>query len=340
MKKIIRNIVLVIIVVLVAMGGFVYYKINSPAFGIQKASYIYINEEKNYLQLMDQLKTAAHLKDVNLFERLAHMMKYSENVKSGRYEITPQTTYLEAIRMLRSGRQMPVKLTFNNIRLKEDLSERIGEQMLFDSDALLSRLNDPNVTASLGFDTITILAMFIPNTYEIYWNTPVDKFLERMKKEYNHFWTDQRREKANALHLSPVEVSTLASIVEEETALPSEYPIVSGLYINRLRKGMPLQADPTVKFAVGDVSLRRIANWHLHIESPYNTYLYSGLPPGPIRIPSIKGIDATLNYKEHNYLYMCAKEDFSGTHNFSIAFSEHLVNAKKYQDMLDRNHIW
>lgn len=340
MKKIIRNTVLGIAAALVAMGGFIYYKINSPAFDIRTASYVYIYEKNDYADLIDQLKTSVHLKDVDLFVRLAQRMKYPENIKVGRYEVTPQTTYLGAIRMLRSGSQAPVKLTFNNIRLKEDFAERIGEQMMFDSDTLLNRLNDPEETASLGFDVRTILTMFIPNTYEIYWNVPVDKFLIRMKKEYDHFWTDQRREKAKAMNLSPVEVSILASIVEEESALPSEYPIIAGLYFNRLRKGMFLQADPTVKFAVGDLSLKRITNRHLLVESPYNTYQNPGLPPGPIRIPSIKGIDAVLNYREHNYLYMCAKDDFSGGHNFAATLTEHSQNAQKYQAALNRNHIW
>jgi UPF0755 protein len=340
MKKIIRNTVLGMAAVLAVIGGFICYKINSPAFGVRTINYVYINEKKDYANLIAQLKTSTHLKNVDLFVRLAQIMKYPENVKSGRYEITPRTTYLGAIRMLRSGHQIPVKLTFNNIRLKEEFAEKIGEQMMFDSDTLLNYLNDPDVTASLGFDTSTILTLFIPNTYEIYWNTPADNFLKRMKKEYDHFWTDQRRRKANSINLSPVEVSILASIVEEESALPSEYPIIAGLYLNRLRKGMFLQADPTVKFAAGNLALKRITNRHLLVESPYNTYQNPGLPPGPIRIPSIKGIDAILNYREHNYLYMCAKEDFSGAHNFAVTLTEHHLNAQKYQAALNRNHIW
>jgi UPF0755 protein len=204
---------------------------------------------------------------------------------------------------------------------------------------LSEALSNPSVCESLGFDTTTIVSLFIPNTYEMYWTLSVDNFLQRMKKEYEHFWTDKRLEKANALSLSPVEVSVLASIVEEETADRSEYSIVAGLYINRLRKGMLLQADPTVKFAVGDVTLRRILFAHLEVDSPYNTYKHSGLPPGPIRIPSISGIDAVLNYAEHNYLYMVAKEDFSGKHNFAVSLSEHNQNARKYQEALNRNHI-
>jgi UPF0755 protein len=266
-------------------------------------------------------------------------MNYPDHVKAGKYAITPKTTYLEAVRMLRSGHQTPVKLTFNNIRLKKDFAERIGNQLIFDSEDLVDRLNDPDIAASFGLDTTTILTLFIPNTYEIYWNTPVDKFLERMKKEYDRFWTKERLAKTEEMHLSPTEVSILASIVEEETAAKQEYPVVAGLYMNRLKKGMLLQADPTVKFAVGDVTLRRILNAHLQVESPYNTYKNQGLPPGPIRIPSINGIDGVLNYRNHSYIYMCAKEDFSGTHNFAVTLDEHNRNAQKYREALNRNHI-
>jgi UPF0755 protein len=241
--------------------------------------------------------------------------------------------------MLRNGNQVPVKLTFNNIRLKKDFTERISHQLMLDSPTLLERLNDSSFAASLGFDTATIMTLFIPNTYEMYWNIPVDHFLKRMKTEYNRFWTKERLAKADAISLSPAEVSILASIVEEETAKKEEFLLVAGLYLNRLRKGMLLQADPTVKFAANDVTLRRILYHHLEIDSPYNTYKHPGLPPGPIRLPSISAIDAVLNYTEHSYLYMCAKEDFSGAHNFAVTLKEHNTNARNYQAALNRNNI-
>jgi UPF0755 protein len=294
---------------------------------------------KQYDRLLQQLQSTARLKDTRLFNRLAQRMKYPENMKIGRYEIKPGMSYLAAIRMLRNGQQMPVKLTFNNVRLKQDLADRIADQLVFSSQELLNRLNDPAVAASYGLDTTTLTTLFIPNTYEIYWNTTVDKWLERMKKEYDRFWTKERLAKANAIRLNPVEVSILASIVEEETAARREYPVVAGLYLNRLKKGMLLQADPTVKFAIGDVTLRRILNTHLQVESPYNTYKHPGLPPGPIRIPSIEAIEGVLNYRDHNYLYMCAKEDFSGTHNFAVTLEEHNRYAQKYREALNRNHI-
>ena len=201
-------------------------------------------------------------------------------------------------------------------------------------------MNDSTWCDSLGFTRETIPALFIPNTYEIYWNVSPERFMARMKQEYNRFWTEERRKKAEALGLTPVEVSTLASIVEEESAVADEYPTIAGLYLNRLKAGMPLQADPTVKFAAGDFALQRILDKHLAIDSPYNTYKYAGLPPGPIRIPSIRAIDAVLNPAHHRYFYMCAKEDFSGRHNFAATLAEHNRNANRYRAELNRRKIY
>ena len=330
-------------VILIAMitGGAFFMKIFLPAFKTDKITYLYIDEKKDYGAILGQLESQSQIKDIRLFEKLASYMKYPQNIKSGRYEIKTDLNYWGLIRMLRNGNQMPVKFTFNNIRLKKDFAEKAGNQLMFGEETLLSELNNPDVCKSLGFDTITIMSMFIPNTYDIYWTIPVTQFLDRMKKEYDRFWTPERLKKAGDISLSPVEVSVLASIVEEETADKSEYPIIAGLYINRLRKGMLLQADPTIKFALGDFELRRILDIHKTMASgsPYNTYKNPGLPPGPIRIPSIAGIDAVLNYAHHNYLYMVAKEDFSGHHNFAVTLSEHNRNADKYHEALNRNKI-
>ena len=218
----------------------------------------------------------------------------------------------DVIRMLRSGNQTPVSITFNNMRTKENLAGRISQQLMMDSIELLNALNDAEKVKELGFNENTLVAMFVPNTYEVYWDTSVDNLLSRMKKEFDRFWNNDRKANAEKLGLSPIQISTLASIVEEEATYSDEYPIVAGLYLNRLKKGMRLEADPTVKFAVGDFSLRRILFRHLEVESPYNTYKNTGLPPGPIRIPSIKAIDGTLSPQSHNYLFMCAKDDLSG----------------------------
>jgi UPF0755 protein len=340
MKKIIIGIILTILIIPILSGTItLWILINTPFFNTKEPVYIYIDGKKDYNQLLADLELEAHIKNRMLFKHLASKMNYPENIKSGKYCILPSMSCLEAARMFRNGQQIPVKITFNNIRRKTDLAERVGEQLMFGKESLLNKLNNPATCNSLRFDTLNIVSLFIPNTYEMYWTVSVDNFLEKMKKEYDRFWTPKRLEKAKELSLSPVEISVLASIVEEETADKSEYPIVAGLYINRLRKGMLLQADPTVKFAVGDVTLRRILFVHLGVDSPYNTYKYPGLPPGPIRIPSISGIDAVLNYAQHNYLYMVAKEDFSGKHNFAVNLSEHNRNAKKYQEALNRNNI-
>jgi conserved hypothetical protein, YceG family len=334
----------VVLFILILLGGAVFWfysKVNTSAFeksGKEVIGSIYIGEERNYGDILFRLDSLG-LKDISFFEILAKYMKYSKNIKSGKYDLAKDLSYLELIRKLRSGNQDPISFAFNNLRLKEDLIKKVGDQFLFGAHSLKQKLNDPKTCELLGFDTVTIVSMFIPNTYEIYWNISVDRFLERMKTEYKHFWTSDRLKKSDSISLTPLEVSILASIVEEETAAQSEYPIVAGLYLNRLKTGMLLQADPTVKFAVGDVTLQRILYKHLEVDSPYNTYKNPGLPPGPIRIPSIATLNAVLNPTQHGYFYMVAKEDFSGKHNFSRTLSEHNANARKYQNALNKAKI-
>ncbi|MDR1610950.1 MAG: endolytic transglycosylase MltG [Candidatus Symbiothrix sp.] len=342
MKHKTKQLLIFIILIIILSGGiagYYYFRIISPGFDIKEPVSIYIDEKKDYDKLLSDLETVAHIKNPALFQKLAASMHYENNMLTGRYVISPSMSCLSTVRMFRNGQQTPVKFTFNNIRLKTDLIERVGGQLMFGRERLSEKINDPEICESFGFDTATIVSMFITDTYEMYWNISVNKFLERMKKEYDRFWTPERLEKAKNIPLTPVQVAVLASIVEEETADKADYAMVAGLYINRLRKGMLLQADPTVKFAVGDFSLRRILYAHLDVDSPYNTYKYSGLPPGPIRIPSISGMDAVLNYTHHNYLYMTAKEDFSGRTNFAVTHAEHLQNARKYRNALNKNNI-
>jgi UPF0755 protein len=327
-------------VICVLTAGLLYFKIKSPAFDIDREVHVFIDENRDYDRLMATLRNEAKMKNPAIFNRLASVMKFTPNaLKTGHYVISPTTSLPDAIRMFRNGQQTPVKITFNNIRLKSDLTERVGSQLMFGSDALLKKLNDSTACSACGLDTTTIVTLFIPNTYEVFWNISPEKFLERMKREHDRFWTEARIEKAKKIPLSPEQVSILASIVEEETALTEDYPTVAGLYINRLRKGMPLQADPTVKFAVGDFALKRILFAHLEVESPYNTYRHTGLPPGPIRIPSQAAIDAVLNFERHNYLYMVAREDLSGHTRFSSTLQEHAMNARRYQEALNRMGI-
>jgi len=324
------------------MVGAIFYLRNTvlKPFTPDTTVYIYIDERKDFEDIIHQLKEKANLPSEKIFSMLAKRMKYLSNIKTGCYAVKNGMTMMELIRILRAGMQTPVNVTFNNLRTKADLASRLSQQLMVDSISLMTALNDPQKVGELGFDTGTVVCMFIPNTYEIYWDIGVDKLLLRMKREYDTFWSDERKAKAQKIGLTPVEVSILASIVEEEATYLDEYPIIAGLYLNRLRRGMKLEADPTVKFAVGDFSLRRILFKHLEVDSPYNTYKYAGLPPGPIRIPSIEAIDAVLSPQQHSYLFMCAKEDLSGRHNFASTHTEHVRNALRYQRALNERKIY
>ena len=339
-KRLLYTGFIIAVIAIAVCGTIAYYAIYMPNFKMKETKYVYIYEDnKDFKILCQELSDSVGCSNIDFFEILAKFRGYPENMKSGRYAIEPGMNNNTVLNHLRRGQQAPIRLTFNNMRLISDLTDRLSGQLMIGNDDLLAYLVNEDYCESLGFTTTTIKTMFIPNTYEVYWNIQADKLIERMKREYDAFWTKERLKKAENIRLSPVEVSILASIVEEETAMPEEYPVVAGLYINRLYKGMPLQADPTVKYAVGDFSLRRILNIHLEVESPYNTYLNEGLPPGPIRIPSVRGIDAVLNHTQHNYLYMCAKEDFSGRHNFAVTLKEHNRNADKYRAELNRRGI-
>lgn len=325
--------------ILCIVAFFVLRNMVFKPFQIEETKYLYIENDDTIEEVVAKLKDNG-LPSEKVFRMLAQRMNYDNKIKTGRYEMQPNTTMPYLIRILRTGQQTPLNITFNNIRTKENLAGRISQQLMIDSVSILKELNNKETIEKLGFDSTTIVAMFIPNTYEVYWDISVDNFLQRMKKEYDIFWNESRETQAKALNMTPIEVSILASIVEEEASYADEYPIVAGLYLNRLKKGMRLEADPTVKFAVGDFALRRILYRHLEIESPFNTYKIEGLPPGPIRIPSIKAIDATLQPQTHNYLFMCAKEDLSGRHNFATTHAEHARNAVRYQRALNKRGIF
>ena len=262
-----------------------------------------------------------------------------KHVRTGRYVIEPNTDILTLYRKLRNGQQDPILLTIPTCRTLDRLAGAISKKLMLDSLTLVNAFTDEELSKQLGYSTATLPALFIPNTYEVYWDISLKGLMARMQKENKAFWNDEREKKAKELGLTHEEICTLASIVDEETANDAEKPIIAGLYLNRLHKGMLLQADPTVKFAVGDFTLRRILGKHLEKESAYNTYINTGLPPGPIRIASIKGIDAVLNHQKHNYLYMCAKADFSGTHEYAATFSEHKKNARNYIRALNERNI-
>lgn len=311
---------------------------NSHTSG-NKSQYLLIPDNSTFETVTHQLSETEALRSVFTFTLTAKVYGY-KNIKPGRYEINPGISNLRLVHKLKTGRQSALKLTFNNIRTKEQLAGRLSKQIMADSASILQHLNDSAFLTKYDLNPNTSVALFIPDTYEVFWDMDANELFERMKKEYDRFWNDERKEKAALIPMTPVEVSTLASIVEEETNSKSERPIVAGLYINRLKTDMPLQADPTVKFAYGDFSLRRITGTHLRTQSPYNTYKNKGLPPGPIRLATASGIDAVLNHEKHNYIFMCAKETLNGEHNFAATYAEHQVNARKYQKALDERKIF
>ncbi|WP_138477698.1 endolytic transglycosylase MltG [Dyadobacter bucti] len=333
----------VTIAILTTTFTFYFWQIfKTPNLQVDKQTNfaLLIPETATYQTVLDSLKKHDVINDHISFRFLARLLSYSEKLKPGRYVIKPNTSNYEAIKKLISGNQDAVKLTFNNIRLKEDLIARIGSRFEFGEDNFRKALSDPAVCAKYGLDTLTIVSMFLPNTYDIYWTTGTEKFLDRMHSEYKKYWTDEKVAKAREIGLTPVQVSILASIVEEEQARKvDERPKVAGLYINRLKAQMPLQADPTIKFALQDFAIKRILNQQLLINSPYNTYVNTGLPPGPIRVADFNSLDAVLNYDKHDYVYMCAKADLSGYHAFATNYKDHLNNARMYQAELNRLKI-
>lgn len=289
--------------------------------------------------VIDTLKKNDVLNDEMSFRFLAKLMKYPDLVKVGRYEITPRMGNRAALVKLRSGDQDAMPVTFTSMRQKSDLIQRLGSKFEFGPTALGTLLNDPAVCQKYGFDTTTIVCLFLPNTYEFFWTIKPDALLERMGSEYKKFWTPERQAKAKALGLTQTQTQVLASIVAAETNKRDEQPRVAGVYLNRLKRGIKLEADPTVIFALRDFGIRRLLNKQLAIDSPYNTYRYAGLPPGPINLPAPATIDAVLNAEQHDYLFFVVDARFNGYHTFSRNLSEHMANARLYQQALTRMKI-
>ena len=307
---------------------------------VQSDYVLLIREKMSFDDLYSKLENDKVLTNYKAFKWVAKKKQFGKSVKPGRYELKAGMNTNELINKLRSGNQDPVDVTFNNVRFQEELAGKVCKYIEADSASILALFSDTSQISQWGFNKENFRTMFIPNTYQMYWTTSAEEFAERMHQEYEHFWSDQRKKQAESIGLSPAEVSTLASIVESETAKSDELKTVAGLYINRIHKGIPLQADPTVKYAVGDFSIKRVLNKHLEIDSPYNTYKFAGLPPGPICFPSITSIESVLNYEKNDYIYMCAREDFSGYHNFAATLAEHNRNAAKYRAALDQNKIY
>lgn len=343
MKKWILGSLAAIAIIGAGVGYYGYSTLMSTNLQIPEdgQQYLYIHRGANINDVVASLKETGGLKNENSFLKVASLKKYDQHIKSGCYKLKKQMNNLDLVRMLASGNQTPIKLTFNNKRTAQELAGRLAEQLEMDSVTALNAIYNDSLHKAWGIDSCNAISIFVPNTYELYWDITPEKLMSRMKKEYDNFWNNNRKQKLQRTGLSQKEVSILASIVEEEQNQKyDEQPTIAGLYINRIRKGMKLESDPTVKFAVGDFNIRRVLSQHLLTDSPYNTYMYAGLPPGPIRVPSIKAIDAVLNYKESQYIFMCAKEDFSGYHNFAVTASEHQANANRYHQALNKQRIF
>ena len=322
----------------VAAAIFVPRYLQEYKKSVAEKSVLYIPLNSTYGQMLDTVSNA--VADMNSFKKVAQRANLNEKFKPGRYIFTPDKTNKELVRSLTMGWENPMMLTLSgNIRGLEKLSGILGKKLAVDSAAFMEYLCREDVWKDCGFNKENFMGMFLPNTYEVYWTITPEKFVERMKKEYEKFWNDERKNKAAEIGLTPYEVSVLASIVCEETNYGPEMPRVAGVYMNRLKRGMKLDADPTVKFALGDPSIKRILFRHLKVDSPYNTYKNQGLPPGPITIPSIKGIESVLGYEKHNYLYFCASPAMDGTHRFALTLVEHNRNAREYQAVLNRMKI-
>lgn len=324
-------------------GGawYVWRLIYGSNVRLTEDKYLYIPTGANYGDVLLLLEKNDFVKDIHSFDIVAKRKMYDQKVKPGRYRIVNKMSNNDLVNKLRIGDQEPIRITFNSIRWKDQLVTRVCSQLEADSVEMTQKLDDSTYLAkNFGMGPDNILTMFIPNTYEVYWNTSVDEFMKRMAKEYKRFWTEERKKKARAAGLTQTEVSILASIVQEEqNRFNDEKSVIAGLYLNRLKKDHALESDPTLLYALGDFSIRRVLDRDKDIESPYNTYKNKGLPPGPINIPEISSLDAVLNYQPNDYFFMCAKEDFSGRHNFAVTYAQHLANARKYQKALNQRGI-
>ena len=319
-----------------------YQDIYSPNIHIIDLSneYIYIPTGTNYSEFLSIIKNSETIINFNSFKDVADLKSLSKNIYPGKYKLKNNMNNNQLINMFRSGNQSIVRLSFNNIRTKEQFAGIISSQIEADSISILDLLNNVELLENYNLNIENVMTTFIPNTYEFYWNTSATSMFDKMIKENKAFWNSTRIEKANKVGMSQIDISILASIIDEETTKNSEKPTIAGVYINRLRKGIALQADPSIKFALKNFLKKRITTKDLSVNSPYNTYKYRGVPPGPIRIPSISSIEAVLNYENHSYYYFCAKEDFSGYHVFAKTLRQHNQNARKYHNSLNRNRIY
>ena len=339
-----RTVILVLFILLIftiAFGYWLYKTVMSPNVRTADGNEVelFIPTGSDYDQVKQLLAEAGCIVNEKSFNWVAKKKELPANIHPGHYVLKNGMNNNQLVNMLRGGLQTPVKVTFNNIRDVDQLAGRIAKQIEADSTSISQRLHNQDYIGQLGFNSRTIPALFLPDTDEFYWNTDAEGFVNRMFQEYNKFWNEERKQQAQAKGLTPIQVSTLASIVNKETNMSDEMPRVAGVYLNRLKNNWLLQADPTLIFAWNDYTIKRVLDRHKEIESPYNTYKYAGLPPGPICIPSITAVKSVLNAEDHHYFFFCAKEDFSGYHNFAKTLTEHNHNATRYQQALNQRGI-
>ncbi|MFN8209481.1 MAG: endolytic transglycosylase MltG [Bacteroidales bacterium] len=341
MTKRVKILLLSVLVVVVLAAVLLISSVMQPGITPKgKRAVLMIPSGARYGQVLDSVYLNFEVRNRKLFELIAQKKGYPAKVKPGRYQFDNGTSYLKFINILRGGFQTPVRVTFNNVRTIYQLAGKIGKYLESDSSAIAAFLEDPANYRTNGFSRENVILAFIPNTYIVYWNTSPAAFFEKMSKEYNRFWNSERSQKADALKLTRIEVGILASMVDDETLKADEKPRIAGVYLNRLRRGMPLQSCPTIKFALNDFTITRILYKYLQVDSPYNTYKHTGLPPGPVGCPTTESIDAVLNAEKTDYLFFAAKADFSGYHNFSRTLKEHNKYADEYQKELDRRKIF
>ena len=339
MKWILR-ILVVAGILAIAAAAVGYYVILTPNTQVEDDGIIYIREGDSFETILDVLQRREYVKNTSTLRWVADLKKYSGKVKPGCYRIENEMNNNMLVNRLRSGDQVAVHFTFNNVRTLEQMSGIVARQLDIDSAEFLHTARNKELQRKLGFTPDNFIGMFIPNTYQVYWSLSPEELIRRMATEHRNFWDSIRTDKARRAGLSPMDATILASIIEEETVLKEEYPVIAGVYINRLKQGMPLEACPTLKFALNDFSIRRILRTHMEVESPYNTYKYKGLPPGPVRMPSPSAIDAVLNYSRHDYVFFCANSDFSGGHHFSKTLRQHNQYASRYHEELNRRNIY
>ena len=334
---------IIALVVLIVLGlgiTCVIYYLNYFGPNVtDKHEYLYIHTGADYDDVYKTIRDSDMVKDSTTFNWAAENMKYKSRIKAGRYRLKPGMSNRALINMLASGTQEPVTLSFHTMRLKEQFAVYVSKKIEPDSTAILNLLDSAAFVKQYGFTTDDVFTMFLPNTYQLYWNSSPEKFFKKMYAGYEKFWTPERKQKAADIGLSQVQVSILASIVDAEALHDDEMPTIAGLYLNRVKKGMKLESDPTIIFALHDFTIHRVLNKDLTVNSPYNTYTHTGLPPGPVMMPSINALNSVLDYQKNDYLYMCAKADFSGYHAFATNVADHLVNAHAFQKALSERHI-